>query len=199
MIEYKFILGYLAILVAFVSYVVYFKQIFSGKTKPHAFSWFVWSLTTGIVFIAQIVKHGGAGAWVTGFTALACLAIFASALFKGNRKFVKLDWIFLGSALLSLLLWWLTKEPMLSVILLTLTDMLASLSTLRKSYYKPHEESATFFSFSSLKFLIAIFALESFTLTVWLYPTSLIITNALIVLVLLIRRQQLKDLTIQKI
>lgn len=194
--EYKIILGIIAVLLVVVSYGIYFKKIISGKTKPHAFTWFIWGLATGIVFLAQISEQGGAGAWVTGFTSIASFVIFALALLKGDKKFIKLDWIFLGAAMFSLLLWWLTSDPTLSVILLTIVDTIGVLPTLRKSYYKPDEESATFFSLSSIKFIFAIFALESLSLATWLYPATLIITNALVAIVILIRRKQLKDLEV---
>lgn len=42
MIEFKILLGYLSVLIAFVSYIIYFRQISAGKIKPHAFSWFIW-------------------------------------------------------------------------------------------------------------------------------------------------------------
>src|SRR5580698_5703228 len=63
----KEILGASAILIGCISYVPYFRTIFSGKTKPHAFSWLVWGILTAIAFGGQIVGKGGAGAWVTGF------------------------------------------------------------------------------------------------------------------------------------
>ncbi len=82
--EYKIFLGYLAVIIGIVSYVPYITNIFRGKTKPHAFSWLVWSVLTGIAFAAQVVEHGGAGSWITGSTALTCVVIFILALFKGN-------------------------------------------------------------------------------------------------------------------
>lgn len=189
--EYKIILGSLSVLIAFVGYIIYFKQIFLGKIKPHAFSWFIWGLLTGIMFVAQITEGGGSGAWVTGVTAFACFVIFAISLLKGEREFVKLDWLFLVSALLSLFLWWITKQPVLSVILITITDAFGASLTLRKGYYKPFEESATLFALNSIKVVVALFALESYALATWLYPTYLVIGNGLIVLMLLIRRRQI--------
>ncbi|MBI2091913.1 MAG: hypothetical protein HYY43_03490 [Deltaproteobacteria bacterium] len=193
MIEYKIFLGCLSTFIAVAGYIVYFRQIFSGKVKPHAFSWFTWGLIVSIAFAAQFTEQGGAGAWVTGFTALACFATFVLALIKGNRSFSKLDWSFLTVALLAILLWWLTKNPTLSVILIALADAAGGiLPTIRKSYYRPNEEGAALFALSAVKWVPALFALESFSLATWLYPASLIFTNTLVVLVILARRQQLK-------
>ena len=191
MLEYKVILGYVAIAIGLISYIPYFRNIFSGATKPHAFSWFVWSLLTGIAFAAQLVKEGGAGAWVTGVTAVACFTIACLALVKGKRDFTLFDWIAFVGALLALVLWQLTHNPTLAVMMVCITDILSFMPTIRKGYYKPFEEGALTFSLSSLKFLIAIFALQSYSLATWFYPAWLVATNGLFVLMLLVRRKQL--------
>ena len=54
MLEYKTILGIIAVIIALAGYVPYFRDIFRGKTKPHAFSWLVWASLTGIAFFGQI-------------------------------------------------------------------------------------------------------------------------------------------------
>ena len=193
MTDYKIFLGYLAIIISFASYVPYFKNIFSGKVKPHAFSWFVWGLLTTVAFAAQVVDKAGAGAWVTASTALACYGVFALALFKGDRKFSLFDWVALVSALIALALWAFTKNPTMSVILVTVVDALGFLPTFRKGYYKPFEESAGLYTASTVKYIIGIFALQSLSVSTWLFPASLVITNAIFVLVLLVRRSQLKN------
>jgi hypothetical protein len=190
--DYKVIYGYFAVIIGIVSYVIYFRQIFLNKVKPHAFTWFIWGLIEGVVFAAQTAKHGGPGTWVTGLTSLACFAICFLGLVKGERKFVKLDWLFFAAAMVAIFLWWLTKNPTASVILLTLADAGGSFLTIRKSYYKPEEEGATVFALSTLKWIPALFALDSYSLTTWLYPASLILTNSSIVIMTLLRRRNLK-------
>src|ERR1051326_698009 len=188
MLNYKILLGAISVILAFIGYGNYFKQIFTGKAKPHAFTWFVWTLTTGIIFVAQIAQNAGAGAWVTGALCLICFVIFITAFFKGERKFAVFDWISLIVALMSLVLWKLTKQPALSVVLVTITDFLGILPTIRKSYQKPFEENATLFSLNSFRSLLSILALQSYSLTTWLYPSMLLLANGIVVLVILIRR-----------
>lgn len=189
---YKILLGYLSTILGLVGFVPYFANIFKGKTKPHAFTWFVWSLINGIIFFAQISEGGGSGAWITGLNAIGCVAVFIFSLFKGEKDFPLFDWLSLFAALISLVWWWLTNDPTFSVILLTLTDLLAFLPTYRKGFYKPHEETASAFVISSFGFLIALFALESYNISTSLYPALLFFTDGLFALMLLIRRKQLR-------
>jgi len=57
--DYKVILGTVAVVMALYSYVPYIKDIFAGKTKPHAFTWLIWGLLTSIAFFGQMADRGG--------------------------------------------------------------------------------------------------------------------------------------------
>ncbi|RJP43629.1 hypothetical protein C4587_02720 [Candidatus Parcubacteria bacterium] len=189
--EYKIFLGSLATVIAVAAYIPYFADIFRGRTKPHAFSWLVWGVITAIGFAAQFSEKGGAGTWVTGFSALVCFAIFSLALAKGDRRFVFFDWANLFGAGAAIFLWWFTGGPLLSVLLVILIDILGFLPTYRKAFFKPHEETAITFALNSLKFAVSIPALGAFTLVTLLYPSYLVLSNGLFVLFLLLRRRQL--------
>jgi hypothetical protein len=186
----KELLGFVAVSIGLIGYIPYFRDIFRGKTKPHAFSWFVWSVLTGTAFAVQITEDAGAGSWVTGVTAAACFSIFLIALFKGRKTFPLFDWMTLIVACVSIFLWWLTNDPTLSVILITFIDAVGFLPTFRKGFVKPFEDTAITFALSAIKFIPALMALERFTLTTWLYPASLVFMNGLFVVMLYVRRKQ---------
>ncbi len=191
LVTYKELLGFIAIAIAFVSYIPYFKDIIEGRTKPHAFSWFIWGLLTGIAFLGQISDKAGPGAWVTGFTALACFSISLFGITKGRKNIVFIDWFSLLGAGIALLFWFMTKGPFISVILITLIDAIGFFPTFRKSFMKPQEETLITYALSGLKFLIALFALENVSLTTSIYPASLVLMNWLFVSMLIVRRKQL--------
>lgn len=191
MLTYKPILGIVAVAIGFVSYVPYFKGILSGRTKPHAFSWLVWATLNAIAFAAQVVGKSGPGAWVTGCTALMCTCIFVLALMKGERKFATFDWLSLGGAALALLLWQLTDMPVVAVALITLTDVLGFLPTLKKGFLKPREENVAHFALGSISVLVALFAIETLTLTTWLYPAAIMLLDGSFAVILVLRRRSL--------
>ncbi|MBI3573263.1 MAG: hypothetical protein HY092_03635, partial [Candidatus Kerfeldbacteria bacterium] len=157
------------------------------------FSWLVWGILTGIVFFGQIAGHGGPGAWVTGFTAVICLVIFFLALSKGEKKIVLVDWLSLLGAGVALLLWAITKSPLLSVILVTLIDAFGFFPTFRKAYSKPREETLVQYVLAGLKFVLAFFALTKVSIITVFYPASLVIMNWAFVLMLVVRRRQLSN------
>ncbi len=190
--DYKIVLGIIATVIAFIGYIPYFKNIFKGKTKPHAFSWLIWGAMTAIGFAAQISGNAGPGAWVTGFTSVVTFSIFVLALFKGEKNIVLTDWLSLGGAGLSLLLWYITSGPLFSVILIVIIDAFGFFPTFRKAFHKPFEETAITFFLSGLKFVFAVFALENYSIITWLYPLYLIVANWSFVAMLIIRRKTLR-------
>ncbi len=150
-------------------------------------------MISGTAFAAQLVSGAGAGAWATGATTLVCISILLLALFKGYRIFVLFDWLGFTLAVVAIVLWQITKQPILAVILVTAADATGSLLTFRKGFYKPDEETISTWALNSVKWVVAIIALESLTVSTWLYPVSLVLTNGAIALMLTIRRKQLSQ------
>jgi hypothetical protein len=192
--DYKTILGTIATLIAFASYVPYWKDILRGTTKPHPFSWFIYGITTLLIFFAQLTKSGGAGAWATGFSSIVCFAICIYAvLLQTQKRIFLIDWISLIGAIIALTLWVLIKDPTISVILLTCTTVLGSIPIYRKSIEKPFEETVSTFALGSLKFVFSIPALGMYSLATTLYPATLIIVNGSIAILLIARRKYLRN------
>lgn len=191
MSEIKTILSVAAVLIAFVSYIPYFRDIFSGKTKPHAFTWLVWGILNAIAFAGQVADGGGIGAAAVGLTAVALCSIFVLALFKGDKDIKPFDWVCLSGAFLALLLWPLTNSPLITIVLITIIDVFGFLPTVRKSYQKPFEETLSTYALSILKYGLVVLALKSYSVVTVLFPLSLVILNALFVLLLFVRRKQL--------
>jgi hypothetical protein len=190
--NYKIILGFITIAIAVVSYGFYFKDIFFGNTKPQPFSWFIWAILSAIAFAAQLTENAGPGAWITGFTAVICIAISIVASFKMDWSFKLLDWLSLFLALAALVLWRYTSNPSLAAILVGAAFILGFAPTFFKGYDKPGEETSVTFMLNAIKFGIAIIALNSFSLATWLYPATLFLSNGLFVVFLLARRRQIK-------
>lgn len=190
--SYTEFFGILSTLMMLCSRGNYFNSIFRGKTRPHAFSWFVWGIISSIGFAAQVAEGAGAGSWARGFGATTCFVLVVIALMKGERNIKSGDWVTFIIALAAIPLWVITKTPVWSVILVCMIDTLGYYPTVRKSWNKPHEESARSYMFSSMGSLFSILAIEHYTLSTWLYPAVLAITNGIMVAYLLIRRTQLQ-------
>lgn len=191
MLTLRLLIGYFAVAVSGVGYFVYFRDIFAGHTKPHAFSWLVWTLLTAIAFAAQITQGGGVGAWITGFSAAMSCLIFLLSIRSGWNSFPLVDWIALGVAFMAILLWNIADTPTISVVLVSSADAIGYIPTFRKGYFKPFEETVLSFALSGIKYALALIVLERYTLSTWLFPASLVLTNTLFVAMIIARRSQI--------
>ncbi len=186
----KEILTILAIIIGIISYIPYFVGIFKKTVKPHPFTWFIWATLTGIAFFAQLSDGGGVGSWVTGFTALVSFSFVLLSIKYGFKGITKSDWFTFIAGIISIPVWILTNNPLWSVVIITVIDALAFFPTFRKTWKEPSTEPAITYLLSSLKFFIALFALETITLTTFLYPFSLVLMNTAFVFMLVYRRKR---------
>jgi hypothetical protein len=171
----------------------YIFTIFKGQTRPHFFSYLLYGITESTIFAIQIIDHAGVGAYITAYNALACLTVAAIALAIGDRKFNRTDWISLFASILALILWWLTKNPLIAVLLLIVSDAIAFSITFRKTYHKPYSETLMSYFMSWCKAVLSLFALESYLLSNWLFLAYLVTANMTFILTTLIRRKHLKN------
>jgi hypothetical protein len=75
-----------------------------------------------------------------------------------------------------------------AVILVSLVDAIAAVPTIRKAYAKPEEEGISVFVLASLKWLFAIYALDTLNAVTLLYPAVTTAVNAAIIGVVLVGR-----------
>lgn len=190
----KTLIALISILMMLIGYWFYFRDIFAGRTKPHAFSWLVWGVLTGVAFAAQLHDHGGPGSFVTGGTALISFIIVGLSLWRGEKNITRSDKLNLAGAVLALLLWPFTNSPVLSILLVSVIDFLGFLPTIRKSYAKPYEETLIHYVLAGLKFVLAIIALDSYTFVTWFYPASLVAANLYFAGMLVVRRRRVANL-----
>ena len=169
----------------------YIRAILPGKTKPHVFSWFIWTLTIGIAAAAQYVDHAGAGTVPMAIAAFNCLVIAVLSLFFGEKTITRSDWVAFLVALSAIPLWVATGNPLYAVILVALIDTIAFYPTYRKSWNKPRQENAATFAFFTLGSVMTCLAVENRTLVTMLYPVTLLIMEASVPVMLLWRRKVL--------
>lgn len=193
MFDYKIIFAVLAIILAIYTYVRYMRQTIKGALKPHAFTWGLWGILTVVVFFAQHASEAGPGSWLTGTTAVGCLAIAVLSAFKGERDYTRSDWILLIGALVSIALWPLTKTPLYSVILASLINLAAFWPTIRKSWGDPHHESARVFILDAVVCALSIVALDKYSVTTVLYPATIVLVNTAFVCIVYMRRSKLHE------
>lgn len=181
----KEIIGLIAVILTFVGIYPYIIDIFRNKTKPHMFTWIVWALVTFIAFLGQWQKGGGPGSWTTGVSGILTIFIALISLKKGTKDITKLDWLMFIGALLGIIPWLLTKDPTLSVVILTIIDVVAFVPTIRKTIKDPGSETFISYVIHAIRHGLSIIALASYNLATIIYPASVGIMNIIIIFIIL--------------
>ncbi len=191
----KTIIGIIAIILTFVGYVPYVKDVVQGKTTPHVYTWFIWGLVTAIAYALQVSAGAGVGSWVTLAVAIICFFILILGLTRKRDRdeITKSDTTFFVLSLVALGLWLIAKQPILSVILISSIDMLGFAPTIRKSWNKPYSETLFSYELNVVRHGLSIFALQQYNIVTWLYPASWVLANAIFSLILIVRRQQIDN------
>lgn len=190
--EYKIVLGTLGAVLTLAAHIPYTIDILKGQTKPHVFSWIIWTIIGATGLAAQLSEHGGAGAWATGGDVLASIIVVVLCVWYGTRDITRVDIASFALGIVAIGLWVLTNDPLWAVIFVILADALGFVSTFRKSHLNPHHETALTYLMVLLGYTAGLMALEDFSLTTALYPLYLVIGNGTLCLFLLIRKRQLK-------
>ncbi len=190
--ELKLILSIVATSLAFAGYVPYIRDIKSGKSKPHVFSWLIWSLVAYIAGFAQLVEGGGVGSFPALVTATISLWISYTAYRDGSVRITRGDRLSLFAAIAAIPIWIITNEPLLSVVIVSIIDILAFWPTIRKSFSFPYQETMSSQIMSTAKHFLTIAALQNYNIVTVLFPATLAITNVIFVFELVIRRNQVK-------
>jgi hypothetical protein len=185
----KEIIGIIAAALVFVAYAPYFRDILKNKTKPHVYSWFIWGLTSMMIFALQISHGGGAGSYTTGTVAVVSFVVCLLALKHGTKYITKSDTVFFIMALVAAVVWLFAERPTLSMILLIITDMLGVIPSMRKAWHKPNEETLSMWSLNGFRHALSILALTQYSLLTLLNPVTWAVTNFGFSLMLVKRRR----------
>jgi hypothetical protein len=191
--DIKVLFGVASVVPAAVGYVPYVVNIFRGKTKPHAYSWLVWSAIALVGFIIQFEGHGGPGAWLLGLATMSTFSVFLLSLFYGHKDIQLSDKVSLALATVAFVFLIVTDRPLISAILITIVEAVgAFFPTFRKSYDDPYEETALNYFTYAVSIGLSLLALEHYSLANVLYPSVDMLMYAGLVAFLLARRSKIK-------
>ena len=190
--DIKLILAIISIIIGVGACYPYLRDIFSNKTKPHAYSWLIWAITQGVAFAG--ILHGG-GAWGVAsdgaFTLLAVL-LFMLSFKYGTKNITKSDTVILIFALLSIVVWVQLDQSLLAVIMVTIIDVLGYIPTIRKTYIDPWSETLESWFAFAISNLLSLFALSEYNAITLTYVGVVLVVNMVISTVCFLRRRKLR-------
>jgi hypothetical protein len=192
--QLKTIFGLLAVALSIIGYAPYLIDTLKGRTTPHIYTWFIWGTLAAIGYSLQVSDNAGVGAWVMLSIAILGYTVFGLGLRNGTKNITWSDTLFFILALIALLLWLVAKQPVLSVILVSITDLLGFGPTMRKAWHHPFSETILTYRLNAVRQTLGLLALEHYSIVTWLYPLVLVLGNGLFSIVLSVRRRVVRRL-----
>jgi hypothetical protein len=191
MILSKTAFGFLSLVISTFGYGLYIRSVAKNLTRPHFFSWLIWSLISGIICFAQLSDGAGPGAWALGYSMICCSLVTIMALKFGEKNITRSDWVCLIVALSIIPVWQLTHNALWAVLLGCAIDGAAYIPTYRKSFIRPNEEHLSTWYATILRSIVSLFALENYTFITMLPPIFIIAVEGSFIAMVLLRRVRL--------
>lgn len=190
--DYKIVSIIIATIIGVASFVPYLRDIFQRKTKPHVYTWLVWSITQGTAVAGILYGGGGIGAIELFSGTILVLTVFLFSLKYGSKNITKSDTVILIAALLAILVWWKLNNPLAAVIIVSAIDFIGCIPSFRKTFVDPWSETAiTWFGFG-IGNCFAMLALREYNLLTLTYITLLTVTNLALGILCIARRPFVK-------
>lgn len=140
----------------------------------------------------QIKGGAGIAALIPATAGLMCLGVVALSLKNGKKDITKSDTVVAILSLMAIGFWLIANQPILSMILVITADLLAFVPTVRKSYRKPYSETLSLYVTNTIRFLLALMAVETFTFLSAAWFAAWVVGNALFSIMLVVRRKQVR-------
>jgi hypothetical protein len=173
--------GYLSGIFIILSFLPYLISIFKGQTKPERASWLLWVILGGIAFSSQLAKGASASLWLPAFQTIGDIFILILSIKYGMGGLLKRDKVAFVVAGLSLILWYITREPIIALLLAILIDATGATLTAIKSYEHPTTESISAWVLTGFGGFFAIFAVGNWNWVLLLFPIYTFLANVAIV------------------
>jgi hypothetical protein len=182
-----------SMLIGAAAFLPYLFGMAKRETKPHPYTWLILTLTQGTATAGLFA--GGAGYMAYGFLAgtmmSACICL--ASIRNAREAVAKGDTILLVLAIIAIVIWWQFDHPVAAVFMVSAIDFAAYIPTLRKGWRDPKSESALAWGLFSASYLFAIFALRSYNFLTLPYLVVVLVADALIAVVLIVRRRSARE------
>jgi VanZ family protein len=186
----QIILGSAALLLNFIGYIPYIKDIFCKKVKPHRITWGVWTILTTIAAFNQVSNEGGYSSLFFISTAFLVSFVFILSFRYGMGGASRIDRACLILALLLLVYWVTVHETRISTVIAVIIDAIGAIPTLIKTFRNPETETYIQWTLAGIAGFLTMLAVPRFDLILIIYPLYVVLMNGAIVGVKYIKELQ---------
>ena len=161
---------------------LYVKSILREETKLSPVSWFGWALLYAIAAVAQASKGLDWSLTIMVVGTFSTTTVALIALRTGQVVWTPIDRFCIGTAILAVILWGVTGEPLTALVLSLVADLAVSIPTLYKTYREPSSEPWLLWTVYTTTVLLEIVVTRNLTIYNLLAPLYSLAVDMLITL-----------------
>lgn len=170
----------------------YIKDTLQGKNQPNRVTWLLWAIAPMIGTWAAVSNGVGISVlpvFMAGFVPfLIFLASFVNP--KAYWKLERFDYVCGAFSLFVLVLWGVTHNPVATIAFAILSDALAAIPTIIKSWKYPESETAAPFILGSISLGVGFLVMKEWSFVELAFPVYLLLLNLVIVLAIVHTRKK---------
>ncbi|MGH2445009.1 MAG: hypothetical protein ACRDGD_03095 [Candidatus Limnocylindria bacterium] len=157
----------------------YLYETVVGNAQPNRITWLLWGIFPMVIFVAQRAQGVEGLSWASFVAGFTPLLIVAASFFnqKAYWKSEPRDYYLMAAAIVGIILWAITDNPILAILFSLLADMLAGIPTLIKSYRHPQSESWIAYAISTFGFGISFLSVQTFNFENTAFVAYLFVMN----------------------
>lgn len=184
----------LSTVISLSAYFVGIRFIFKGSFRPQRTTWFLMAVISAL-FVATLLVQGDRNAvWLASAIFVGNFLIFLLSIKNGIGGKSKSDMVVLLMVVISLLVWYITKNPLLALVMSIIADFIAFLPTMIKSWFLPWTEEWMFYVFGIVSSFLNLLSLSVFNFEKSIFLIYFLLSNIALVLIIVLRRKYIKTL-----
>jgi hypothetical protein len=184
-------LGLLSVALAVLAAIIYIAQTLRGEVRPHPLSWFLFGVLSLTGYLVQRDQGARQGSWTLLAMTIICFLFVAVSVARGERSFSRTEWAFVAAAGGVFALYMFSRDANVAAGLTTAIDALGYGPTFARGWSFPRKDSATSFAINAAKFVPSLMAMDPISFATSSYPATLLVLNAAVAIMLLMRRRAL--------
>lgn len=183
---FKFLpyLIFVGALVQIIGIVPYIKDTLAGRTRPNKVSWLMWAVSP-LIATAAALSDGVRWAVLPVFLSGFCPLLVFIVSFVNPHAYWKLerfDYICGFCSLAALVLWGVTKEPVVAILFAIASDGFAAIPTLIKLWNYPKTETVSAYVAGLVNALTAFGAVTRWSFSSYAFAVYLVIINSSLII-----------------
>ncbi len=179
MFDWHIILGITAGLIALGAIIPYIEDILHGTTRPNVFSYALWAAILVISISAQVSSGASWSLILLVGDLLGVVAVVVLCLIGyGYKKYGKIEGVCTVLAVLAIISWQITEQPLAAIVFVIIADLLAAVPTIAKTYRDPRSEIPYTWLMVAFAALLGIASTTIFDLPNTLFHTSVFLINS---------------------